>query len=75
MATEQQKLAGLTRREKEALSLLSLGATDSEIGRLMAISPKTVQQHVHRIRRALKIKPRVRLARFAIRNGLSKLKD
>lgn len=69
--TEREQLAELTRRQRETLGLLALGATDIEIGRLMAISPKTVETHIMRVRQSLKIKPRVRLARFAIRNGLS----
>lgn len=40
---------GLTRREADILFHLAKGRTDKEIGQLCAISPRTVQNHLHNI--------------------------
>ncbi len=40
---------GLSRRETEVLGWVSQGKTNSEIGTILGISPRTVQKHLERI--------------------------
>ncbi len=40
----------LTARETEILQLVAEGLTDKEIGERLSISPKTVSEHVDRVR-------------------------
>ena len=39
----------LTKREQAVLSRLQRGETNKEIGRMLCISPRTVQKHLQRI--------------------------
>lgn len=41
----RQRYAGLTDREREVLGLIIEGLTNKEIGRAMAVSPRTVETH------------------------------
>lgn len=41
----RQRYAGLTEREREVLGLIIEGLTNKEIGRAMAVSPRTVETH------------------------------
>lgn len=41
----RQRYAGLTEREREVLGLIVEGLTNKEIGRAMAVSPRTVETH------------------------------
>lgn len=41
----RQRYAGLTEREREVLGLIIEGLTNKEIGRAMALSPRTVETH------------------------------
>jgi DNA-binding NarL/FixJ family response regulator len=49
----------LSPREQAVLSLLRQGNSNKEIGRLLEISPRTVQKHVQRIYRHLDVRTRV----------------
>lgn len=71
MRSTQDKIADLTNRETEALSLLAIGASTKEIARLMGIGYKTADQHLARCRQKLDVRKSIRLARVAIRAGLS----
>jgi DNA-binding CsgD family transcriptional regulator len=48
-STGAPPLLGLTRRESDILFHLAKGRADKEIGQLCAISPRTVQNHLHNI--------------------------
>jgi DNA-binding CsgD family transcriptional regulator len=61
---------GLTPRELEVLRVLGTGATNSEIGRLLYMSPKTASVHVSAIIRKLGVSGRVQAATVADRMGL-----
>jgi len=61
----------LTRREGEILGYLANGLPKKEIARLLEISPKTVEKHCDHLTDKLDIHDRVKLARFAIREGLT----
>lgn len=55
----------LAEREQEVLRLVALGRTDKEIGRQLYISPRTVQNHLTRIRHKTGLHRRSELARWA----------
>lgn len=55
----------LADREHEVLRLVALGHTDKEIGRTLYISPRTVQNHLTRIRHKTGLQRRSELARWA----------
>jgi len=61
----------LTDREIEVIRYLARGLTKKEIGKLMHLSPKTIESHSTRVMDKLDIHDRVELARYAIREGLA----
>ncbi len=61
---------GLTPREREVLSLLSEGLTQSEIAGRLVISPKTVATHIQRILGKLDVHSRAEAVSRAYRLGL-----
>ena len=63
-------LDGLTPREREILTHLAEGESNSEIGVDLGISPKTVSRHRENIMRKLNLHSRVELVRYAIRKGI-----
>jgi DNA-binding CsgD family transcriptional regulator/tetratricopeptide (TPR) repeat protein len=62
---------GLSRREREVLSLIAEGRTNREIGERLFISQKTVGVHVGNILAKLGVSGRVEAAAVAIRLGLT----
>lgn len=65
------RLDALTRREVEVLDYLARGWSKKEIAQATATSVKTVEHHCCHIMDKLAIHDRVKLARFAIREGIS----
>lgn len=63
-------LSSLTDRQKEVLTHLALGLSVKEVARRMYLSNKSVDSHKYRIMGKLGINDRVKLARYAIREGL-----
>lgn len=61
----------LTKREKEIISQICKGLSNTKIAEKLFISPKTVDAHRTNIMRKLNINNVVSLVRFALRNGLS----
>jgi DNA-binding NarL/FixJ family response regulator len=57
-ASTNGKLASLTRREREVLSLLTEGLRQEEIAQTLVISPTTVATHIQRILRKLEVRSR-----------------
>jgi DNA-binding NarL/FixJ family response regulator len=75
-AKKEQKtgrLAVLTAREQEVLTLLAYGHTNAEIASRLFISERTVETHRSNIMAKLSLQSRAQLVRFAIDNGLIKL--
>jgi DNA-binding NarL/FixJ family response regulator len=66
-------LARLSVREREVLVLTAEGHTSTEIGKLLRLSPKTVDTYRARIMDKLGVKHRSELVRFALRTGLLKI--
>ncbi len=60
----------LTQREKEFLSLICSEITYKEIAAKMFVSPRTVDEYRNSLFEKLKVKSRVGLVMYAIRNGL-----
>jgi len=60
----------LTRREQEVLELIAQGCSNAKIASLLAISEKTVKNHVTSIFRKLGVKDRTQAALYAIKHKL-----
>jgi DNA-binding NarL/FixJ family response regulator len=69
-AAARDGLEQLTPREVEVLQLVAEGNTNREIGRLLDLSPKTVDAHRTRIMQKLDLHDAQALTRFALRHGL-----
>lgn len=65
------RLDTLTKREMEVLGYLARGWSKKEIAQATCTSVKTVEQHCTHIMDKLDIHDRVKLARFAIREGVT----
>ena len=66
----KKSVDGLTAREQEVLTYLAEGFTNTEIGRELNISPKTVARHRENIMRKLNLHTRTDLVKYAIRKGI-----
>jgi two-component system response regulator NreC len=62
--------AVLTERELEVLRLVALGYTNSEIGKRMYISPRTVETHRANLQTKLRLTGRPELVRYALEHGV-----
>ena len=67
---QESSLNLLTDREKEVLTLLADGLSNSEIGEQLSISPKTVARHRENIMAKLNLHSRTDLVKYAIRKGI-----
>jgi two-component system response regulator NreC len=64
----------MTPRELEVMTLLAYGHTNAEIAEKLRISERTVESHRTNIMTKLELKSRAELVRFAIDNGMLKLR-
>ncbi len=64
----------MTPRELEVMTLLAYGHTNAEIAEKLCISERTVETHRTNIMTKLEFKSRAELVRFAIDNGMLKLR-
>ena len=62
----------LSNREVEIVRLIAEGLSNREIGSRVALSEKTIKNHVSQILSKLKISARTGVAVYAVRNGLVK---
>jgi len=69
----RSRVSSLTPRELEVLKHIAQGMSKKEIARAMHIGVKTVEHHTFNLMSKLDIHDRVKLALFAIREGLVKL--
>ena len=60
----------LSEREREVLQYVARGHTYKEIGEVLFISPKTVENHVRNILSKLHLNRRQELVRFAVDHGI-----
>ena len=61
---------GLSERERGVLRLIAQGKTAAEIGRILYLSPHTVETHRDHIMQKLNLHRKAELIRYAIRKGL-----
>lgn len=61
---------GLTDRQRQVLQLVAEGATNKEIARILEVSIKTAQFHRGQIMRKLGVHSAVKLAAYAVKEGL-----
>ncbi len=66
----QEKDETLTKREREILSLVAIGATNKEIAAKLHVSIHTVKTHVRKILAKLHQERRYEAASYALREGL-----
>ncbi len=69
-SVQTEGLSVLSRRERQVLEAVAQGLTNSQIGELLGISPKTVARHRERIMNKLQLHSSTELVKFAIRTGL-----
>jgi DNA-binding NarL/FixJ family response regulator len=72
--SEGSPLQRLSRRELEILQLVVEGRSSVEIGRLISLSPKTVDSYRSRLMQKLAIDDVTGLVKFAIQFGLTELR-
>jgi DNA-binding NarL/FixJ family response regulator len=63
--------AGLSRRELDVLRLLAQGKTNREIAETLALSEKTVANHVTMIFNKIGVENRAAAAAFAVKEGVA----
>lgn len=59
----------LSERELKILSLVAEGFSDAEIGRMMNLSPKTINYHVEKVKTMFGVKTRIQAVVTAMRSG------
>jgi DNA-binding NarL/FixJ family response regulator len=59
----------LTLRERQIFQMAATGKTSTEIGRMLSISPRTVELHRSRVLRKLGLRNQSELIRYAIKRG------
>ncbi|MDR1999673.1 MAG: response regulator transcription factor [Frankiaceae bacterium] len=69
-SVDADRLAELTTREKEILTLVGLGLSNVEISERLFISPVTAKTHVNRTMTKLGVRDRAQLVIAAYENGL-----
>jgi len=62
-----RRIATLTRRERQVLSLLAEGGNKESIARTLVISPETARTHIHNVLTKLGVHSRLEAASFAMR--------
>lgn len=65
-----QRIARLTRREREVLRLLATGADNDAIGQSLVISPQTARTHIQNVLSKLEVHSRLEAAAFAMRSSI-----
>jgi DNA-binding NarL/FixJ family response regulator len=68
--TSQERLAGLTQREREILALVGQGLSNHEIAEQLVISKATARTHVSRVIGKLGARDRAQLVVVAFQTGL-----
>jgi DNA-binding NarL/FixJ family response regulator len=69
--TDQARLAALTPREREVLTLIARGLSNREIAAALVIEESTIRTHVKRILMKLELRDRVQAVIFAYEIGLN----
>jgi DNA-binding NarL/FixJ family response regulator len=61
----------LSRRERDVIKMIALGHSSKEIGRLLGISPRTVDTYRTRLMGKLDLKTLADVVRYAVRTGIA----
>ncbi len=69
-ARTDNKVKGLSEREREVLRHLALGHTNQEIADILHVSVKTVDTYKARVMEKLELRKRAELVRYAMENGI-----
>lgn len=69
------KVAELTKREYQIVTLVAEGLKNKDIAERLCISPTTVRHHLSSIFIKLEVPDRLKLIVFAHRNGLAEMKN
>ncbi len=72
---EKAAYGGLTEREREVLTLIAEGLSNSQIAERLVISVKTVERHRANILAKLGLHSRTELVKYAIRKGMIQVED
>ncbi len=67
-----ERIARLTRREREVLALLADGADNKVIARTLVISPQTARTHIQNILSKLSVHSRLEAAAFVTQNKIER---
>jgi two-component system response regulator NreC len=73
--TERESYDGLTRRQREVLTLIAEGLSNQDIGTRLGISVRTVERHRENIMARLNLHSRTDLVKYALRKGLIQLEE
>ena len=65
-----RRVAKLTRREQEVLSLVAEGADNDDVAQALVISPQTVRTHIQNVLAKLGVHSRLEAAAFVLKNGI-----
>jgi DNA-binding NarL/FixJ family response regulator len=71
--TDKQKIASLTEREREVITLVGEGLKNKQIAARLFISETTVTHHLSSVFSKLEVSDRLELIIYAFRHGLAKL--
>lgn len=63
----------LTKREREVVRLVSLGCDLDDMGRILGLSPSTIDTHKQNAMRRLGVRKTALLTRLAIKHRITKL--
>ena len=61
----------LTRRERQVAALVASGRTNRQIGRMLGISEKTAEVHLHHVMSKLEVRSRAEVAAWAVTHHVS----
>ena len=68
---DQSDQVPLTRRERQVAALVAYGRTNRQIGRVLGISEKTAEVHLHHVMSKLDARSRAEVAAWAVTHQLS----
>ena len=71
----KSRVAAITPRQREVLRLVSLGCDNVEMGKILRLSPATIDNHRARLMERLGVNKAQLLARIAIKYRVSSMKD